>query len=225
VRSVAENVPVPLARVESAGRVPAESVPVKCTMPGKAGSRFPNGSRAVSVNGKGVPGVAVAGTVKTRWVAATGPTTIVVEVPVIDGLTVSVAVRVLVPAVFSVAVKDLIPFVSVESAGRVAELSELVKWASPVYPVAVLPNGSRAVTVKPNEVPAVAVAGTVRRKCVAIPGVTRIALDVPVVAGTRVSVAVMVWDPVVLSITEKTPTPPVSVESAGKVAAPSVDVR
>ena len=53
-------------------------------------------------------------------------------VPVMDELTVSVAVMVWLPAVASVAENVLAPAVKVELAGRVADPSVLVKWTVPV---------------------------------------------------------------------------------------------
>jgi hypothetical protein len=53
------------------------------------------------------------------------------EVPVIEAVTVSVAVIVWPPVVLSVAEKVPVPFVSVEFAGSTAWLSVLVKCAVP----------------------------------------------------------------------------------------------
>ena len=47
----------------------------------------------------------------------------------------------------------------------------------------------------------------------------------PVSEAVVVSVAVIVWPPAVFSVAEKVPVPLVKVESAGKVAAPSVLVK
>lgn len=49
--------------------------------------------------------------------------------------------------------------------------------------------------------------------------------EVPVMEAVTVSVAVMLWLPLVLSVTEKVPTPFVSVEFAGSKAWPSVLVK
>ena len=62
------------------------------------------------------------------------------DVPVIDDVTVSVAVIVWFPAVFNVAENVPTPLVSVESAGNVAKPSLLVKCTVPAYPVEVLLN-------------------------------------------------------------------------------------
>ena len=70
---------------------------------------------------------------------------------------VSFAVIVCPPAVFSVAEKAAVPFVSGESAGRTALLSELVKCTVPEYVVAGLLAASSAVTPKVKAVPARAV--------------------------------------------------------------------
>jgi hypothetical protein len=61
----------------------------------------------------------------------TGLTVMVAVDPVIDGVTVSVAVTVQAPAVFSVTGKVPVPLVRVASAGSVAALSELVKCTVP----------------------------------------------------------------------------------------------
>jgi hypothetical protein len=52
-----------------------------------------------------------------------------------------------------------------------------------------------------------------------------IELEVPVIEGVTVSVAVMVWLPLVFSVAEKFPVPFVRVEFAGNVAWPSVLVK
>ena len=53
-----------------------------------------NASRAVTVKVKAVPAVAVAGAETVKCVAAAGLTVMVFEAPLIDEVTVSVAVRV-----------------------------------------------------------------------------------------------------------------------------------
>jgi hypothetical protein len=62
-----------------------------------------NGSSAVTVNEKAEPAVADAGAAIVKCVAAAALTAIVLEDPVIDGVTVSVAVTVWFPVVFEVA--------------------------------------------------------------------------------------------------------------------------
>jgi hypothetical protein len=89
-----------------------------------------NASCAVTVKVNDVPDVAVPGATTLKCVAAAG-FTVIVAVPVIDEVTVSVAVIVRLPAVFKVAVNVLVPFVSVESAGSVAAPSLLVKCTVP----------------------------------------------------------------------------------------------
>jgi hypothetical protein len=74
----------------------------------------------------GVPAVAVI------EAAVPADTAIVPEVPVIELLTVSVAVMVWLPAVFNVALKVLVPFVRVELAGSEACPSVLVNFTVPV---------------------------------------------------------------------------------------------
>ena len=54
------------------------------------------------------------------------------EVPVMVAFTVSVALMVLLPTVFNVALNVPVPFVSVESTGKVALPSVLVKCTVPV---------------------------------------------------------------------------------------------
>ena len=76
-----------------------------------------------------------------------------------------------------------------------------------------------------NAVAAVAVAGAETVKCVAAAELTVIVFEVPVMEGVSVSFAVRVWLPAVLSVAEKVPMPLVNVESAGRVAAPSVLVK
>jgi hypothetical protein len=155
-----------------------------------------------------------------------GPVTLMLpDVPVMEEVTVSVAVIVCVPVVSSVAENVPVPLVNVALAGSVAEPSLLVKCTVPLYPVAVLLNWSNPVTLKLNEVFWVAEAGAETLKCVAGPGFTVIPAEVPVMEEVTVSVAVMVWLPAVFSVTENTPTPLVNVEFAGSVAEPSVLVN
>jgi hypothetical protein len=84
---------------------------------------------------------------------------------------------------------------------------------------------SSAFTVKVNGDPAVALAGAVTVKCVAVPADTVMLGDVPAIVEVTVSVVVTVWDPLVLSVTLKEPVPAVSVAFAGSTAAPSVEVK
>ena len=84
---------------------------------------------------------------------------------------------------------------------------------------------SRAVTVKLNALPAVADAGADTAKCVAVPAVTLIEFDVPVIEAVTVSVAVMVCAPAVFSVAENVPVPLVRVVFAGNTAAPSLLVK
>src|SRR6516225_3879488 len=94
-------------------------------------------------------------------------------VPVIVDVTVSVAVIDCVPTVLRVALKEPVPLVSVESAGRVAWPSLLVKCTVPEYPVAVLPKESLTVTVKEPLVPEVIGEGKpLTTKVLAAAGVT-----------------------------------------------------
>jgi hypothetical protein len=90
-------------------------------------------SSAVKVKLKGVPMVAVAGAITEKWVAAPLVllTAIELEVPVIEAVTVSVAVMVWAPVVFNVAEKVPVPFVSVVLGGSTAWASVLVKCIVP----------------------------------------------------------------------------------------------
>ena len=90
-----------------------------------------NWSSAVTVKLKAVPAVAEAGAETAKCVAVAALTAMVLEVPVIDAVTVSVAVRVWFPAVFKVAEKVPVPLVKVALAGSVAAPSVLVKCAVP----------------------------------------------------------------------------------------------
>src|SRR5436190_1601998 len=99
------------------------------------------------------------GALTTKWVAAPALTLIALLVPVIEALAVSVPVIVWLPAVFRVALNVPTPLVSVLLPGRVACPSVLVKRTVPAYPVEVLLNWSRAVTVKLKADPAVTLAG------------------------------------------------------------------
>ena len=128
------------------------------------------------------------------------------EVPVIELLTVSVAVIDSDPAVFNVAEKVPTPAVSVEFAGNVAWASLDVKCAMPVYPLAVLLNPSSAVTVTLIGVPDVAVPGALTEKCDAAAAFTVTDIN-PVMEPVAVSVAVRLWLPAVFNVTENTRTP------------------
>lgn len=91
---MAENVPMPLASVESAGNVAAPSVLVKCTVPAYPEATLLNASSAVTVKLSDVPAVAEAGALTAKCVAAAALTRIVFDVPVTDGVTESAAVMV-----------------------------------------------------------------------------------------------------------------------------------
>ena len=73
---------------------------------------FPT-SKAVTITLNAAPDVAVAGAVTAKWVAAPADTVVEFEVPVIEAVTVSVAVMVCAPAVFSVAENVPVPLVNV----------------------------------------------------------------------------------------------------------------
>ena len=174
---------------------------------------------------KAVPAACGEDAVTTKVAAAPGFTVMGLLVPVMEEVTVSVAVMVRAPAVFSVTENVLTPFVNVELAGNVAAPSVLVKCTVPAYPVAVLPNRSSAVIVTLKAVPAVCGDNAETVKLVAAPGFTVIVPDVPVMDEVTVSVAVMLWFPAVFSVAENVPTPLVNVELAGSVAVPSLLVK
>jgi hypothetical protein len=91
-------------------------------------------SSAVTVIEMGVPAVAVAGAVTEKCVAgpAGAPLTLIgPEVPVIEAVTVSVAVIVRLPTVFSVAEKVPTPLTRVLLGGSTAAPSLEVKWTVP----------------------------------------------------------------------------------------------
>ena len=77
-------------------------------------------------------------------------------------------------------------------------------------------------TVTVSTPPAVSVLAPVTTRWVAVPGVTVMPDSVPVMAGVTVSVAVIVSDPDVFSVTLKVPTPSVKVAAAGSTAWPSL---
>jgi hypothetical protein len=91
--------------------------------------------------------------------------------------------------------------------------------------VTVLFEASNAVTVTLKAVPAVSGVAAVTLKCVAVPVLTTIAPEVPVIDEVTVSVAVMVWLPAVFSVAVNVLVPLVSVLFAGSVAAPSLLVK
>ena len=79
----------------------------------------------------GVPAAAEGGAVTEKWEAVVALTVIGLEDPVIDEVTVSVAVTVWLPTVFNVTEKEPAPLVSVELAGNTACGSLLVKCTVP----------------------------------------------------------------------------------------------
>ena len=82
-------------------------------------------SCAVTVKLKALPAIAVGGALTAKCVAAAGLTVIPLCVPVMEMVTVSVAVRLRLPTVFKVALKVPVPLLSVEFAGRAAAVSLL----------------------------------------------------------------------------------------------------
>ena len=132
------------------------------------------------------------------------------------------AVSVLDPAVLRVSENVPTPFKRVAEEGRAAAESEEVIETVPLYPVAVLPEASFAVTIKVKAEPAVAEAGMDESaRELAVPAETVMLVDVT----ARVpSDAVRVEDPAVFSLTRNDPVPLVSVDAFGSVAAESVEV-
>ena len=90
-----------------------------------------NWSWAVTVKLNALLAVADDGAATVKCVAAAADTAIEFDVPVIEEVTVSVAVMVWLPAVFSVAENVPTPLVKVESAGNTAAPSVLVKRTVP----------------------------------------------------------------------------------------------
>lgn len=79
VLSVTWKVPTPFVSVEFAGRAAFPSLLVKCTVPVYPVAVALDASSAVTVKLIGVPGVAVAGAVTEKCVAAIDPLTMTVE--------------------------------------------------------------------------------------------------------------------------------------------------
>ena len=87
-------------------------------------------------------------------------------------------------------------------------MSVLVKWTMPLYPVATLPNGSKAVTVTVPATPAVAgLAMPATLKFLAAAAPTTIEACVPVMESVTVSAAVIEPMLAVLRVTLKAWTP------------------
>ena len=110
-----------------------------------------------------------------------------------------------------------VPFVSVASAGSTTPEDEslLAKWTVPAYEVTGWPWPSWAVTVIANACPAVAPTGLVTLRLTAVDAPT-LTESVPVMLAFAVSVAEIVCEPALTSVTEKLPVPLVSVASAGR---------
>ena len=91
-----------------------------------------NWSCADTVMLKATPATAPAGATTLRCVAAVALTGIAADVPIIELLTVSVAVRVWLPEVLRVTWNVPVPFVRVAFAGSVAAVSLLVNVTVPL---------------------------------------------------------------------------------------------
>lgn len=108
--------------------------------------------------------------------------------------------------------------------------SQVVPAGAPLQAKLIVPWGTPAVTVKTNV--AVSPCDTVTLALPARGVIVRICpawitamVEVPVIAGVTVSVAVMVWFPAVFKVAENVPTPLVSVESTGNTANASLLVK
>jgi hypothetical protein len=100
----------------------------------------------------------------------------------------SAAVMVRLPTVLRVTWKDLVPLVRVDALGRFAEGSLDVMATVPVYPVAVFPLASLAVTVMVEATPETTLAGTeLKASVVAAPGFTVTFALVPTVFPSMVA--------------------------------------
>ena len=123
------------------------------------------------------------------------------------------------PAVVKVVLNVPTPLTRTWLAGSTAPPSLLANVTVPVYVGAVLPNGSWAVTVKPNPAPAVAVEGPLTENLLAAAALTIMLGPRP--DATPVPKAVM--NPLVVacvSVAWNTPTPPVKVAVLGTKPAP-----
>jgi len=164
---VTGKVPDPLVSVLFAGSTAEPSELVKWTVPVYPEATLLNWSSAVTVTLVAVPTVALPGMDTWKCVANPDPTVIAWEVPVIEAVTVSVAVTVWLPSVFRVTWNSPLPFVKVVFAGSTAAPSVLVKCTVPVYPGTTLLNWSAANTLTLNAVPAITLPGADTAKCVA----------------------------------------------------------
>src|SRR5438874_8162163 len=182
-------------------------------------------SNAVTVRLNAVPAVALPGALTMNDTAGPPDTAIGPLVPVMLLETESLAVMVLFPEVSSVTLNVPLPLDNVELAGNIACASLLLNCTVPEYPVARLLNASSAVTVILKALPAIAAAGplTTNRDAAAAP--TVIALLLPVIELLTVSVPLMFRLPAVFRVALNVPTPPLKVESAGRTACPSVDMK
>lgn len=171
-----------------------------------------------------MPAVAVAGKPATRKLLAAAGLT-VIDTGVLVRLPL-LADRVWVPAVFRVALKVPVPLFRVALVGNTACPSLLVNRTTPLYPVAVLPKGSLAITLKDWATPAVVVAGSpVSWIVLASAGVTLMPELVPVRLLLVESVTVSDRVPAVLKVAEKVAVPLLKVTLVGRTACPSLLVN
>lgn len=186
VLSVTLKVPTPFVRFADCGSSAEASEETIETRPLYPTAVLPDASRAVTVKVMGDPAVAFVGTeLSTSWDAAEGFT--VMEPLVVVRLP-SAAVMVRLPTVLRVTWKDLVPLVRVDALGRFAEGSLDVMATVPVYPVAVFPLASLAVTVMVEATPETTLAGTeLKASVVAAPGFTVTFALVPTVFPSMVA--------------------------------------
>ncbi len=174
---VTENVLVPEAREDAAGRIAAASLEVMETDPANEVAVLLNASFAITVALNDVPAVAEPGTsVKASWVAEPALT---MMAAVADVSPVAAAVMVVEAAVFRVKEGEFCPATSAAEAGGVAAASLVEKLTEFVAVVTRLLFASWASTVVLNAVPAVAEEGAdLKTSFVAAPGLTVIAPEV-----------------------------------------------
>src|SRR6516165_7106424 len=103
-----------------------------------------------------IPAVVADGPLTVNCMAGPGLTVIELN-PAMEAFTVSATETDWLPAVFRVTANVFDPLVSVESAGKTAWLSALVKWTIPVYVLATAPFAPTAVTVTCTAVPALVI--------------------------------------------------------------------
>jgi hypothetical protein len=171
--------PALLAKATASRRVQAASVPVLPVV------------WTVQAEGVAAPSLSVV-TMRLGVDTETG------DMPVTGGVVWLVTVRVWLPGVLKVAENVCGDELRLVSAGRRAFGSLLLKWTWAGSEVLRLPKASCPVTVKLKPASAVAAVGAFTVRVATGPGVT-VKSPVPAIAEFAASVAVMVWEPDVLS--------------------------